>query len=183
MTYDVTYQQLYDIVTNRITALCKNIDNTNQLPAELKPGYYWLIYTSSDTTVHNTDHKKMDAKINNGINPVARSVVVSQLQQFLTDRGFWSIISQKVTPNGLIGFMTNVASFCCVHLKSASSNLVSGSYVIYDSAGYPTSTVVSTNVDLISVTDINGMINILNNVIASNLGIYTVTYTYNVWKG
>lgn len=165
---DLTYRTLYNSTVSKIKSMCLNVDS-NRLPSELTSGFSRVIAQKGDAKVTFT--------IQNPIYVVSSSTVQSDLQSFLSSRGVWTKLDQKVTPRGLLNFFSNVAVFCRSKIAVASSQLVSTGYpVYYSTTGQQSITNVTLNEEVVNNIEVNQMLNVLNNLLQTNCGTLTVRY-------
>lgn len=190
----ITYKDLTDLVLSTIKSRCANIGNTNSISSWLKPGASTTKY-SSVTTQGTTDGMPAG---NPGFKPstvstsatfsisstpvssVSEEIITYQFNAFMADRGLANRANTAMTLRGILNFIANAAAFIKTKVIVVGNDYTKDTAVIYapDNTNFPSvsTDLSSTSQDQFMLTNLDEMINALNNV----QGYYQCYYNFSV---
>lgn len=170
----ITYRKITDMVLGFILGYCKNINNTNNLPAEFKSGYIYDRRIDSGDTSGRT----IRYTINNPISAIASSTIQSQFNSFLSSVGITNKLDSNITDDDFLSLVDDMVSFCCSKIRFAESPLNKTIIPVYiDGTILNTKAMIDTNSKIIYAQDVSHLLTILKNVVKHNSRYFSVKYT------
>jgi len=196
----ITYGELIEDFKNLLFTRQKPINIVssqsqyeNAVPKELRKDY---VNNDSKYKIVNEDGKEIKATISvknetvmgynfsgdhNGKYYVTESEVMTQLTNFLNERGIDTKSNELVTTRGILNFWNLTALFCACKLKHVVSNYVSSPKLMYDKSATISSITNIPDGELITATDIttmfNSWTNIVNKLSKTHVTLYDIVLT------
>ena len=182
MESTLTYRTLYDKVIDLVISLCDNIPDISTIPEAMKAGFSKKIAEIQGTPVNAPNNPPIvyRVEIENPVVAVSEEEVRYAFQEFMTSRGIYDNLDATVSGRGMLNFLSNVAVFCRSHVCKTSSPFVEGeeSFTIYYVNGLSVNVSSYTLPDFVTALDVSDMVNIIKNVLTSNMSLYEVKYKY-----
>ncbi len=177
---NITYQTLVDLVKNYIKTNCKNISDFASISSVMKSGYSTSATISSAGDGYTSSYT---CTISKAVAQVDTSTVDTDMTNFLSTIGVSSKLSSNIPEGEFIKFFNDMVSFCSTKMAFATSQFTTTKYLIYNtgSTSYASTVTIGNNTarQLIKVTDITTITNMLTSVMKQTLRTIPCTYTYS----